>query len=1635
MYKSSTSSQCTKVYLPIHKYNSMIFRTITDDITGANKSIGLFGKSLNDVKGIINSFKQNGFVSTLLNTPLINIDITAINRYNAAIRAGKTYEDALALARRTTNAETLALIESSHGAEVQIERVTKASTIAAKAHSATLKAVSTAGNMLAAFLITKGLELAVKGIDALTVSLEETIEKAEELRRKYEEFKSTNEGNVTMLKGLDEEFKELSKGVSQYGDNISLTTEQYERYKEIIRQIVGMSPSLAEGYNAENGYIADKNGLLERAIGLQEQEYRNELRKITNLENLKTSMSGYIAEYKKIFKSGFIPENASAFNTESGSDLLNALINIFNIKGREDYTDLNFASDIITSLGIENAEIEMEKFFNKFGGFELLWFFEEYADDIAANINVITDALSYDGVNLDEDEFENRILSVKDCAQAYLDMKDSISMANKSIQRDLGYIAEYADGYSDLTTEQKKFVNEFLKGFNIDDITSHNAFNGSIYYDNDKMTSVKRQIVNFVEALSQDKTTKSALSDFYAPIADDETVQDYVNRIKYSLEIIQEYCKKNKITVPINFNYSKQLTNDLEAQHQRAIDFATNKFDGYDPTEFFKEHSINTQEEIDVWQKIAQEVDNAAEAEERYIQYIKENQLEPELSEDKIKSINDYKNELKELYDVLNLLHTGKMPPPDKDKNDSFEEEEKKAKGKITPSDMDELIRKFPELSMYVDDLDEGISKLITDRLQLLKGAFHGLADEEILHGISKLSVMQESVTNSIETTNSAIDNITSSYQTLNQAVSEYNENGYLTIETLEQLMKLQPKYLASIINEDGSLKDMKEVYESIIDLRIEDMRIGAYKRANLEQAQLRERYKDDYSSENYQTEFAASQRALEKELEFIESARANLNKALKLDNSSSPTSDFEQHIDWASHSIGILQDKVSSLQDKLSDTSGYDNQIDAADDLIDAQKKLYHGYENTRDVYQEKYENILNNGIIAEQGLSEAVRKKIESPEDFSIEDFIADNVESGNTSLEQKIYEAIQEAIDWHNKKSDAEKNSLKIMAEIDESEMSKHDVWRKKWQSEIDNIEANQKSINDTIDFDGGKGKDRDKYYNDLILDEIQIRNIIFKRLGYEKALLGTLDSETDQYTEQEKIVRECEDGLAECDKNIKDWQLDMLRLELEAIDDEIDSINDKIKANQDEIDEKDKLISGAIGILNQEVKVQEGLRDVIQERIDALQEENDEHERALALEKAKYELQRAYSQRTVKLYSGEERGFIYTQDREAVRDAQENLDKLEYEETIHALQEQVGYYDDIIDNLNTIKDSWSNISSAAQEFLEIENIIAKYGVDIKDSILSGSYDTDGLTQSYKGLLHLGEEFDNDLKKQEDLRSDLEKSIEQFQNGTITLEQCLTDIGTLLGKVYDISESELQEKTENILYSIGFLPSEADNAGNTVKALEKEVKNSTGSIKDDINQITEDVDDTSSIAAGKVTENLKEETDKQRIIITDFAGYIDYVFTTMCSTILSIFQLLSNAMKDIFAPANTELPDMELGAMSNGSTTANDSKDLTQSAPSIGEEYTTASTYQEGNAVLTPFQNEQFETLIKNVPNMSALIPYHAVFMPNLNNSPTTITPVVQNITLTLPNVTNENGYGSLVNVLKSLPLDTVQYTHKK
>lgn len=169
-------------------------------------------------------------------------------------------------------------------------------------------------------------------VDNVIHANENAIKSAEKLTDKYNNFLKTNSSNISTLKGLKSEFNTLSKGVSQFGDNISLTSEEYERYKEIIQQIVEMSPSLAEGYDTENGYLADKNKLIERAIELQEQERKTELGKKTNLDQLKTSMSGHVAEYKEALHGGVLSESGTLVGTKESTAFSNSIYKLFIIK-------------------------------------------------------------------------------------------------------------------------------------------------------------------------------------------------------------------------------------------------------------------------------------------------------------------------------------------------------------------------------------------------------------------------------------------------------------------------------------------------------------------------------------------------------------------------------------------------------------------------------------------------------------------------------------------------------------------------------------------------------------------------------------------------------------------------------------------------------------------------------------------------------------------------------------------------------------------------------------------------------------------------------------------------------------------------------------------------------------------------------------------------------------------------------------------------------------------------------------------------------------------------------------------------------------------------------------------------------
>lgn len=151
------------MYLHNTLLKSTIFRTITDESTGAVKSIGLFGKSITDLRNSLNSIRKNGVLNTIFNTS--TIDAKKVIEYNNAIANGTDAQEALAQASVGTNKATINLIKSANGATVSTEALTaaqKASTVASKALSIGMKALSVAMNVGIALLIP----VIIKGIFA-----------------------------------------------------------------------------------------------------------------------------------------------------------------------------------------------------------------------------------------------------------------------------------------------------------------------------------------------------------------------------------------------------------------------------------------------------------------------------------------------------------------------------------------------------------------------------------------------------------------------------------------------------------------------------------------------------------------------------------------------------------------------------------------------------------------------------------------------------------------------------------------------------------------------------------------------------------------------------------------------------------------------------------------------------------------------------------------------------------------------------------------------------------------------------------------------------------------------------------------------------------------------------------------------------------------------------------------------------------------------------------------------------------------------------------------------------------------------------------------------------------------------------
>ena len=142
-----------------------------------------------------------------------------------------------------------------------------------------LKAGSTAFKLFNA-VATIGISLMVGAVISKLISLadkthetsDEIIQKARDIKNEYESTAEGIDKSLKTIQGFESEFTRLSKCVDEHGNNISLTTEDYERYREMVASIVDMVPDVVKGYDAEGQAIINKNELIQESIDLLRRE-------------------------------------------------------------------------------------------------------------------------------------------------------------------------------------------------------------------------------------------------------------------------------------------------------------------------------------------------------------------------------------------------------------------------------------------------------------------------------------------------------------------------------------------------------------------------------------------------------------------------------------------------------------------------------------------------------------------------------------------------------------------------------------------------------------------------------------------------------------------------------------------------------------------------------------------------------------------------------------------------------------------------------------------------------------------------------------------------------------------------------------------------------------------------------------------------------------------------------------------------------------------------------------------------------------------------------------------------------------------------------------------------------------------
>ena len=487
------------------------------------------------------------------------------------------------------------------------------------------------------------------------------------------------------------------------------------------------------------------------------------------------------------------------------------------------------------------------------------------------------------------------------------------------------------------------------------------------------------------------------------------------------------------------------------------------------------------------------------------------------------------------------------------------------------------------------------------------------------------------------KSTAKSVTDIASAFDTLTKAMKEYNQYGYICADTMKSLIGVDDKFTACLTEQNGKLELNTAKFRTFI------------------KAQLKEA--------NAANDGGKSAGEMKKILDWLNSSV------------DSETISFEQLTD-AIKGYGTAMDKAKEKTDAIKSAfSGLSevskNKIEnpfGALDADDVDKK----YQAIRDLYD-------NTDLFTDERFAGALNPE-NSEIDYNSDAFkqmFLEKLDGVATACEETGGVAGKYLAQGFRDAEDKIKNNVISIEEyINGIGSTLENI-----NNRMDNFQSAFNDLSDIVDEYNAYGDlSQDSIQKLMALDtkyvgclELQGDKLVFNKEAFKELYIAELKElalkyeGTDIGKRYAEILQKVADGTWDVTDHMK------------GMGEEANRLNTIISNLKDLFSSLLDLVNSANDKKSNDLKIQgDAWMDVIDKRIDALNEQNDAQERAIELQKAEDALAKAQANKTTRVYG--ENGYEWEADASAVRDAQSDLSSKRRE---YKKQEE-------IDRLNKLKD---------------------------------------------------------------------------------------------------------------------------------------------------------------------------------------------------------------------------------------------------------------------------------------------------------------------------------------------------------